>query len=628
MGSTHTGTLAEQVTGNWLSADLWESLGTLLALTLAVRILTLAWLLRAQTGRRSRTVAGPRRRDIREHFTGDASQRTYALRQLELGYPRHLVASVLDPLVSVAAVGAMAWLMSYENSLDPRQYPNSASLYAFLENPPHPSIWLVQAFDHDYDGGFSTVLICLALALLWLGAWYRTRYLLHVVHTPSGTWEQSRLRHWLLPQLVVRFLAVLLLLPVAAQLTLLLWQLVALLAARRFRSRRPLMVPLPVVGGPITGAVPRTTSAMWTPPPYTAPPARAAERAAERAAATPTPVQTPPPMPRTAPSTPAPVPTPTRPATAVASEPAGRPLPTPVVRCQPLAAHEPRVLGPYQLLGRIGSGGMGTVYVACLEGSATQVALKTLKPELLGDPELAQRFQREGEALARVSSAYTARVIDSGIAGGIPFIAMDLLDGSPLDAYLQNRGPIDSPDALRSFALALAAALDGVHRSGLVHRDLKPANIMLTTAGPRLLDFGIAVMLDRTRLTRSGMGGIGTLPYMAPEQFRDEPAGPWTDIWAWGCCMVTATSGRSPFHGSNTAGIMHRVMVTGPDEAAIAPLARISRPLHDVVRLALTPDTARRPADGNALLNALLPGPERPPDLGEQITRGWRTLRL
>lgn len=187
------------------------------------------------------------------------------------------------------------------------------------------------------------------------------------------------------------------------------------------------------------------------------------------------------------------------------------------------------------------------------------------------------------------------------------------------------RSSAANPETLFAFALAPAAALDGVRCAGLLHRDLKPGNIMLTTAGPRLLDFGIAVMLDRTRLTRTGMG-IGTLPYMAPEQFGEEPAGPRTDVWAWGCCLVAATSGRSPFQARDTAAILNRVLIAGPDETAIAPLGRLSPQLLDVVRQALTRDPAQRPADGAALLTALLPGAERPPDLGTRITRSWHTL--
>jgi hypothetical protein len=645
-----------QTAPDWSRPEPWQAVGGLLLAVLILRLLTIAWLLRSQTGWRSRAAAGVRRKEIRTHFAEDASQRQYALRQLDLGYPRHLLASVLESAASVLAVGGTVVLVLAERAAlkpamtaglagrlaqaPPGSLPTEArtqlELYRILHNPPYPTTWLVGAY-RPGNGSGTTLMVCLLLALLWLGVWFRTRYLLHVVQMPSGSWEQSWLRRTLWPQLGIRFLLALLLLPVLGIAALLLWQLVSLRAARRFHGKRPVATPPPVIGRPVTtGPV---VSQLWTgpaafPSPQSRPPVPTPTPGPDPYANLPHPGSVPAPAPTVAPA-PAPAPTtlataPPRPATVPGTR---LPDPAPVVRCSPLTAHEPRTLGPYRLLGRIGAGGMGTVYVACLEGSATQVALKTLKPELLDDPELAQRFQREAEALGRVSSAYTARVIDSGIADGLPFIAMDLLDGAPLDAHLTRRGPILAPEALNAFALALAVALDGVHRSGLVHRDLKPANIMLTTAGPRLLDFGIAVMLDRTRLTRTGMG-IGTLPYMAPEQFGEEPAGPWTDVWAWGCCLVAATAGRSPFQArtssqSNTAAaILNRVLIAGPDESALATLGQVSPELLRVVRLALTKDSAHRPKDGNALLLELLPGAERPPDLGEQITRGWRTLHL
>ncbi|MFD9636495.1 serine/threonine-protein kinase, partial [Streptomyces violascens] len=302
----------------------------------------------------------------------------------------------------------------------------------------------------------------------------------------------------------------------------------------------------------------------------------------------------------------------------------------PQVAYQELHPGEPRTIAGYQLLGRIGSGGMGTVYLARREGAATQVALKTIHPELLDHTELLRRFEREAEVLAMVSGAYTARVLDTGVDTGRPYLAMELLDGRPLDAHLREQGPIRSPEALRALALALALALSGVHRLGLVHRDLKPANIMLTSAGPRLLDFGIAAIVDGTRLTRTG-GGPGTLTYMAPEQFGDEPAGPAADVWAWACCVVCAAHGASPFQATSTGAVIRRIVDTGPEAAALAAVQALDPALAAAVGRALTADPAARPADGAALVE-LLGSHQGPPKdanaIRDQITQGWRTLTL
>lgn len=305
----------------------------------------------------------------------------------------------------------------------------------------------------------------------------------------------------------------------------------------------------------------------------------------------------------------------------------------PQVACQELNPNEPRTIAGYQLLGRIGAGGMGTVYLARREGAATQVALKTIHPELLDHAELLLRFEREVEVLSMVSGAYTARVLDAGVDAGRPYLAMELLDGRPLDVHLREQGPIRSPEALRALALALAVALSGVHRLGLVHRDLKPANIMLTTAGPRLLDFGIAALVDGTRLTRTG-GGPGTLTYMAPEQFGDERVGTAADVWAWACCVVCAAHGTSPFSATSTGAVIRRIVDTGPEPAALEAVRALDPALAAAVGRALTADPAGRPADGAALVE-LLTGPQGPdprlPDAGavrEQITQGWRTLTL
>ncbi|MEU9043982.1 MULTISPECIES: serine/threonine-protein kinase [unclassified Kitasatospora] len=304
--------------------------------------------------------------------------------------------------------------------------------------------------------------------------------------------------------------------------------------------------------------------------------------------------------------------------------------PAPPVAHGPLRVHEPRTIGGYQLLGRIGSGGMGTVYLAQRQGSATQVALKTINLELLDDAELLRRFQRESEVLAMVPGAYTARVLDAGVDAGRPYLAMELLDGRPLDVHLREQGPIRSAEALRALALALAVALSGVHRLGLIHRDLKPANIMLTTAGPRLLDFGIAAIVDGTRLTATG-GGPGTLTYMAPEQFGDERVGTAADVWAWACCVVCAAHGASPFAATSTGAVIRRIVDTGPEPTALAAVRALDPALAAVVTRALAIDPAQRPADGATLLAVLAaaqPTTSDPVAVDDQITRGWRTLVL
>ncbi|KIQ61579.1 hypothetical protein TR51_19750 [Kitasatospora griseola] len=161
-----------------------------------------------------------------------------------------------------------------------------------------------------------------------------------------------------------------------------------------------------------------------------------------------------------------------------------------------------------------------------------------------------------------------------------------------------------------------------------MHRDLKPANIMLTSAGPRLLDFGIAALVDGTRLTMTG-AGPGTLTYMAPEQFGEERVGTAADIWAWACCVVCAAHGASPFAATSTGAVIRRIVDTGPDLAALAAVHALDPALAAVVAHALTPDPAARPGDGATLL-ALLTArrPDGAADVRDEITRGWSTLRL
>ncbi|MER7843445.1 protein kinase [Kitasatospora sp. NPDC096077] len=470
----------------------------------------------------------------------------------------------------------------------------------YIAYPTHTALSLART---EY---ISVFVVCL---LLWLLFCYLTQRNLLTVGLPREVWTSSGTRLRVIGLLVLRAALGLLLLPVALIVAATFYQLVAVLVSRR---PKPVGAAAADAGaGEAAQAFQAALAAQnpYTPNPYA--PNPYAPTVPPQAPQNPYASTVPPQLPPQAPYVPTQVP------------------PAPPVG-QPLSAHEPRTIGGYQLLGRIGSGGMGTVYLARRQGSATQVALKTINLELLDDADLLRRFQRESEVLAMVPGAYTARVLDTGVDAGRPYLAMELLDGRPLDAHLREQGPIRSAEALRALALALAVALSGVHRLGLVHRDLKPANIMLTTAGPRLLDFGIAAIVDGTRLTATG-GGPGTLTYMAPEQFGDERVGPAADIWAWACCVVCAAHGTSPFAATNTGAVIRRIVDTGPEPTALAAVQALDPTLAAVIRRALSTDPAARPADGTALLAALAAAQPTAPDptaVHEQITRGWQTLAL
>ncbi|MEV5198418.1 serine/threonine-protein kinase [Streptomyces sp. NPDC053720] len=446
--------------------------------------------------------------------------------------------------------------------------------------------WNNSHFELRQDVGI-TVSVCLVLCLL---LWFLTRRNLLTLGMPPGLWTSSHTRKQLVIGSAGTVVLLVAVVPMAVVVAALVFQAAAFAAGLRHRAPAAPTGP----AGPAPAALPGVPHQAAPYAPY-APGIHAMPTA---------PAAAPPP-------------------------PAGHPGGGSAPGFEELYPHEPRAIGAYQLLGRIGAGGMGTVYVARRAGSATQVALKTITPELLGNPDLLARFGREAEVLAMVPGTYTARVLDSGVDDGRPYLAMELLDGRPLDAHLRAPGPIRTPQALRALALALATALAGIHRLGLVHRDLKPGNIMLTSDGPRLLDFGIAAIVDRTRLTRTG-GSPGTLTYMAPEQFDEAPPGPAADVWAWACCVLAAVHGDSPFAATTIGAVYRRINETGPDLAATAALQAADPHLATVVHRALTRDPAHRPADGAALLALLTEGPGHtaadPKAIREEITRGWQTL--
>jgi serine/threonine protein kinase len=207
---------------------------------------------------------------------------------------------------------------------------------------------------------------------------------------------------------------------------------------------------------------------------------------------------------------------------------------------RPLGAADPKTIGPYQLLGVLGSGGMGRVYLGASR-TGRRVAIKVIRPDLAEDPTFRDRFTREVAAAGRVSPLFTALVVDSDTEAAAPWLATTYIEGVSLDRRVLDDGAMSIDDVL-SLAAGLGEALTSIHTVGLVHRDLKPSNILLNDSGPHIIDFGLALGSEQTRLTTSRV--VGTPAYMAPERLRGEAAGPPSDIFSLGATLVFAATGR------------------------------------------------------------------------------------
>ncbi|WP_246080547.1 protein kinase domain-containing protein [Nonomuraea mesophila] len=279
-------------------------------------------------------------------------------------------------------------------------------------------------------------------------------------------------------------------------------------------------------------------------------------------------------------------------------------------------------MGPYRLLGRLGEGGMGTVFLARAP-TGRFVALKVVKAEFANQEGFAARFHAEVDSARRVASFCTAQVLDNGNTGdGRPYMVTEYIAGTPLSDQITRQGSLD-PGPLHGVALGVAAALAAIHVAELVHRDLKPANVILSLSGPRVIDFGIARALDReSGFTLSGEL-LGSPGWWAPEQVRGEPVSPAADIFAWGCLVAYAGNGRHPFGRGDPITLAHRVLNTQPD------LGTLPAPLDDLVRLATSMDPAQRPTAQDlliALVGGNTPAPSiNPPTLvATEMPKDWR----
>ncbi|GGK65043.1 hypothetical protein Ppa06_18180 [Planomonospora parontospora subsp. parontospora] len=253
-------------------------------------------------------------------------------------------------------------------------------------------------------------------------------------------------------------------------------------------------------------------------------------------------------------------------------------------------------VGPYTLVDRLGRGGMGEVYLATAR-RGEKAALKMLHDTVDADSEAGIRLEREVRALRRVESPYVARVLDADLEGDRPYLVMEYIEGDTLLDRVRRDGPLEGADLI-GLAHGLATALAIIHAAGVVHRDLKPANVLLSASGePVLIDFGIAQVLDATRLTMTGTF-LGTPGYAAPELFADEPVGEPADVHAWAATVAFAATGRPTF-GRGTVEAQMYAILNGQADLAGVPAA-----LLPLIRAALHREAAKRPTA--ALLAARL----------------------
>jgi hypothetical protein len=274
---------------------------------------------------------------------------------------------------------------------------------------------------------------------------------------------------------------------------------------------------------------------------------------------------------------------------------------------EPLSANDPRVVGEFAIRARLGSGGMGRVYLGFSPGGRA-VAIKVVHPELARDPEFLRRFRQEVASARLVSGMYTAAVVGSGVDDDPPWLATAYVPGPPLADVVNLRGPL-AEAAVWRLAAGLADALRAVHGCGLVHRDLKPGNVLLAADGPHVIDFGISRAFEGTALTSAGMV-VGTPGYMSPEQAEGQQAGPPSDVFSLGCVLAYAATGNAPFGGGSAASILYRVVTAEPD------LGGIPASLQQVITACLSKDPAKRIglAQLTAMISAL--GPPLPGTIG------------
>src|SRR6516165_590732 len=264
----------------------------------------------------------------------------------------------------------------------------------------------------------------------------------------------------------------------------------------------------------------------------------------------------------------------------------------------PLRRWDPERIGPYLLLGRLGAGAMGQVFLG-RSTAGRLVAVKTIKIEFAEEAGFRARFAQEVAAARRVSGVFTAAVIAADPEADMPWLATAYVPAPSLTQLVRRCGPLPVP-ATRWLAAGCAEALESIHLAGLVHRDLKPSNVLVSPDGPRVIDFGVARAAERIQLTVTH-GAVGTPAYMAPEQARDtRQASMASDMFSLGATLAFAATGHAPYQGETVMDVLVKLATEPPD------LSGLPDDLADIVRACLQRDPRKRP-NSAAVLAHLAP---------------------
>ncbi|GAA4448007.1 hypothetical protein GCM10023170_030300 [Phytohabitans houttuyneae] len=277
---------------------------------------------------------------------------------------------------------------------------------------------------------------------------------------------------------------------------------------------------------------------------------------------------------------------------------------------------DPRKLGRYELVGRLGEGGMGVVFLA-RAADGRQVAIKMIRADLEVDEEFRRRFRSEVNRARQVPPFCTAEVLDADPDHERPYLVVEYVDGPSLSAVVAERGPL-SPANLHALAIGMATALTAIHGAGVIHRDLKPSNVLLPPGSPKVIDFGIARTVEPTSQHTATNQWLGTVAYMAPERFGDNASAvitPAADVFAWGAVLAYAGTGRTPFAAESPPVVAARILTQPPDLTGLVP------PLRDLVERTLAKDPAARPTARELLDLLLAAGPDRQPAVAAALAR-------